>query len=139
MSKTFMPELPPDQRLQLLRDNCDSHDETTYYRDLTPEDMDVKREQLSDNLVKLSEFEDELTEIKEEFKGKMNPLKISNKALLTEVKTRKAEVHGTLFNIADHDNGIMETYDENGEFISSRRLRPDEKQKQLFPLRKTAD
>lgn len=139
MSKTFMPELPTEQRLRLLQDNCDSHDETTYYRDLTPEEMDVRREQLSDNLIKLSEYEDNLTEIKDEFKEKMNPLKVSNKVILTEVKTRKAEIHGTVFNIADHDNGIMESYDETGEFISSRRLRPDEKQKQLFPLRKTAE
>lgn len=30
--KTFMPDLDPKQRLQLLKDNCDSQEETTYYK-----------------------------------------------------------------------------------------------------------
>lgn len=33
--KTFMPAMPPDQRLQLLKDNCDDREETTYYKDLS--------------------------------------------------------------------------------------------------------
>lgn len=137
--KTFMPDLPPDQRLQLLKDNCDDREETTYYKDLSQDDLDIKRESLSDNLVKLSEWEDELTDIKKEHKVKSDPLKVQNKILLTEIKTRKQEVTGVLYHIADHEQVIMETYDEQGEFVSSRRLRPNEKQPKLFPVSRTAN
>jgi hypothetical protein len=137
--KTFMPDLPPDQRLQLLKDNCDDREETTYYKDLSQDDLDIKRESLSDNLVKLSEWEDELTYIKKEHKVKSDPLKVQNKILLTEIKTRKQEVTGVLYHIADHEQGIMETYDEQGEFVSSRRLRPNEKQQKLFPVSRAAN
>lgn len=134
-----MPEMDSKQRLQLLKDNCDSQEETTYYKELTQDDLDVKRETLSDNLVKLSEWEDELSEVKKEHKVKSDPLKTNNKVLLSEIKTRKQEVTGVLYHIADHENGIMETYDEQGEFVSSRRLRPDEKQQRLFPLNKASN
>lgn len=99
----------------------------------------MKRESLSDNLVKLSEWEDELTDVKKDHKVKADPLKAENKILLTEIKTRKQEVTGVLYHIADHEHGIMETYDDQGEFVSSRRLRPNEKQPKLFPVSRAAN
>ena len=135
MSKQFMPEERPDRRLQMLRDHADKTEQTKYYKDLSQEDLDIKREKLTDNMIKVSDMEDSLTEIKENYKEKMDPLKRENKELLVEVKTRKQVVEGTLFHLSDHENSIMETYDENGDFVSSRRLRPDEKQPKLFPIK----
>jgi uncharacterized coiled-coil DUF342 family protein len=138
--KDFMPEITDvKQRLQLLKDNCDSSEETTYFKELTQEDLDVKREVLSENLVKLSEWEDELNETKKLHKAKADPLKEQNKGLISEIKTRKQQVTGILYHIADHENSVMETYDEQGEFVSSRRLRPEEKSKIPFPIRKAAN
>ncbi|HYE53699.1 MAG TPA: hypothetical protein VD996_02610 [Chitinophagaceae bacterium] len=137
--KAFMPELDPDLRLQALKDNCDSKEETEYYKDLTQADLDIKMEALSRNLIFLSEREDELQAIKDEFKMRMAGPKQENKELLQQIKTRKEKVIGTLYHLANLDEGIMETYDERGEFVSSRRLRPGERQSKLFPLRKAAN
>lgn len=127
-----MPEVEPKQRLQLLKDNCDSHEETTFYKDLTPLELDIKRETLTENLIKISHQEDILDEAKAIYKMHADPLKKANKELLIEVKTGKSSVKGMLFNFADHENGIMETYDEMGDFVQSRRLKPEEKQARLF-------
>lgn len=137
--KSFMPDVDPQERLRLLRDNCDKSEETTYYRDLSVEELDNKRENLVDNLISISALEDDLDVIKKDFKGKIDPLKSVNKILQTEVHIRKAEVKGMLFHIADHDNSVMNTYDENGDFIKSRRLLPTEKQGKLFIASKTAN
>jgi hypothetical protein len=138
--KDFMPEITDlKQRLQLLKDNCDSSEETTYFKEITQEGLDVTREILSDNLVKLSEWEDELNETKKLHKAKADPLKEQNKGFISEIKTRKQQVTGILYHIADHENSVMETYDEQGEFVSSRRLRPEEKSKIPFPIRKAAN
>lgn len=137
MNKDFMPEMDPAQRIQLLKETCDHSEETTYYKDLTPEELDVKREELSENLIKISEFDDVLDEAKTVYKSKANPLKLENKELLTEVKTRKSKVDGILFHCANHQDGVMDTYNENGEYIGNRRLRPDEKQAKLFQVPKT--
>lgn len=132
MEKQLCPELVPEDRLQWLISACDSHETTTYYKDLTQEELDVKREKLVDNDITISEAEDKLNEHKAEFKKVAEPLKLENKELLVEVKTRKAKCSGRLFNFADHKDGYMYTYDESGEQVSSRRLRPDEKQARLY-------
>jgi hypothetical protein len=132
MEKFIMPELMPDDRLRYLIDNCDAHEQTTYYKELTREEIDGKRELLVDNLIKVSQAEDELNVHKAEFKSVADPLKLENKSLQFEVKTGKAEIKGRIFHFADHSNGTMNTYDEAGEFVSSRRLRPDEKQARLY-------
>lgn len=134
-----MPELLPEDRLQYMIDNCDGHESTTYYKELSQDELDAKREGLVDNLIKISQAEDELNRHKETFKSIANPLKIENKTLQVEVKTRKAEIKGRLFHFADHANSLMNTYDETGEFVSSRRLRPDEKQARLYIPPKAAN
>lgn len=135
--ENFLPEMPVRERLVLLRDNADKVEQTTYQKPLTVEDLDVKREQLTENCIALSEFEDEKKEAMAVFKEKMDPLSKQNKLLLTQIKTKQETVEGTLFHHADHDKNVMNTYDEQGEFVSSRRLRPEEKQARLFVSKST--
>lgn len=136
--KTFMPDLPVDQRLSILRDNCDHHEETTYMRDLDQDEVNERMGSLSKNLIAISKADDILDVHKEEHKSVTKPLKLQNASLLEEIKNRKTEVEGTLFYMADHDQGIMEIYDDKGEFQYSRRLKPDEKQARLFTVTKAA-
>lgn len=128
-----MPEISdPTERLRLLRDNCDDREETHYIKPLTPEELDVKREQLADNCIEQNRLEEELTEIKKDYKDKIDPIKTDNKILCQQIKTHQEEATGELYHIYNHDEGMRETYDEQGLFVSSRRLRPEEKQGKLF-------
>jgi len=123
-------------RKQILGDNAHKVEGgIKYLKVLSPEELDIKRETLTDNAITLSEQEDELTGIKAGYKAKMDPLRKANKELLGEIKTKQTQVEGTLYHIANHDSGMMETYDELGSLVSSRRLRPDEKQATLFNLK----
>lgn len=140
MAKIFMPEITdPVERLELLKQNADKAEKTTYYRELTQDELDSKREQFVDNAIRVSSLEDELTDYKEKYKALIKPHKDENSVLQVEIKTGKAEVNGTLFHMANHSEGYMETYDENGEMVQSRRLRPDEKQGRLFVAAKAAN
>lgn len=128
MPKIFMPELSPEERLNALRNNADRIENTTYDKELTQEELDAKREQFVDNSIEVSKLEDELNEKKKEYKNKIEPIKLINRGLQREVKTKKKEVKGQIFHMANHVDSMMESYDESGEMIASRRLRPDEKQ-----------
>ena len=139
MAKIFMPELSPSERLNALKNNADQIEETTYERELTQDELDGKREMFVDNSIKISMLEDELNEHKANYKGKIDPIKLVNKVLQQEVKTKKQKVKGTLFHMANHTSGYMETYDETGELIGTRRLRPDEKQGHLFVAGRAAN
>lgn len=132
MSKIFMPNISAQERVQVLKNNADHIEETTYEKDLTQDELDAKREEFVDNSIKVSTLEDELNEVKATYKGKIEPVKLHNKILQQEVKTKKQKVKGVLFHMANHDTGYMETYEDTGEMIASRRLRPDEKQARLY-------
>lgn len=131
MPKVFMPELTPEERLRILQTNADKVETTTYDKELTEEELIAKREEFVDNSIIVSKLEDELAEKKKEFKNKIEPVKLINRGLQQEIKTKKKEVKGLLFQMADQVNSMMEVYDESGELVSSRRLRPDEKQTRL--------
>jgi hypothetical protein len=137
--KTFMAELDRNERLRVLRDNCDSQEETTYMRDLSDDEMDAKRELHTENCIKIEDAETILEEAKERCKAVTKPLNKVNSVLIGELKHRKTQVKGTLFNIADPDSGMMETYDEEGYLIKSRRLSLEEKSKLPFPLAKASN
>jgi hypothetical protein len=134
--KQFMPDLTAKERLMILQENASKVEQTTYQKTLSPDELAARREDLADNCIKLNQFEDELKEVKDDFKIKMDPLKNTNKVLLTEIKTKQTTIDGTLFHLANHEDGMMETYDNEGYLISTRRLRPEEKQGTIFSLPK---
>lgn len=125
MSKIFLPDSTPKERLMILQEQSAKIEETTYQQPLTPDELSARREDLADNCIKFNQYEDELKVIKDQFKDHMDPLKLNNKVLLTEIKTKQASVTGTLYHMANHDEGMMETYDHEGILISTRRLRPE--------------
>lgn len=137
--KQFMPDVSPKERLMLLQENAAKVEQTTYQKALTPDELAARREDLADDCIKLNQFEDELKEVKDDYKLKMDPLKTANKTRLLEIKTKQSTTDGTLYHVANHQESIMETYDSEGLFVSSRRLRPEEKQGTIFSLGKTAD
>jgi hypothetical protein len=137
--RQFMPDVSAKERTMLMQENASKVEQTTYQKVLSPDELAARREDLADDCIKLNQFEDELKEVKDDFKTKMDPLKAANKVRLAEIKTKQSTVDGTLYHMADHDNGIMEIYDSEGVFVSSRRLRPEEKQGTMFKLNKAAN
>jgi hypothetical protein len=137
--KQFQPGIMPKERTMLLQENASKVEQTIYQKVLSPDELAARREDLADNCIKLNQFDDELKEVKDLFKLKMDPLKTLNKTLLTEIKTKQTSVDGILYHMANHDEGMMETYDGEGYLISTRRLRPEEKQGSIFSLAKASN
>jgi hypothetical protein len=134
--KQFMPEANSKDRLIILQESAAKTEQTNYQKNLSAEELAARREDLADDCIKLNKYEDELKKIKDDFKIKMDPLKAANKIRLTEINTKQATFDGTLFHLANYEDGIMETYDNEGMLISSRRLRPEEKQGTIFSISK---
>lgn len=133
-----MPDATPKDRLMVMQESAAKVEQTTYQKALSAEELAARREDLADDCIKLNQLEDELKDIKDGFKDKMDPLKAANKTRLTEIKTKQSTVDGTLYHIANHAESMMETYDNEGYLVSSRRLRPEEKQGTIFSLGKTS-
>ncbi|MGH7240503.1 MAG: hypothetical protein ACREHG_10645 [Candidatus Saccharimonadales bacterium] len=130
--QSYLMQMSVHDRLKTLQDTSDKIEETSYLKSLSPEELDVKRESFTENAIKVSQFQDELQEIKDRYKEQIKPLSDANKTLLEEIKTKHELVHGKVYHVANFDSGFMETFDDRGELIGTRRLRPDEKQANLF-------
>ncbi len=132
MKHLFTEDMSPQQRRQILADNCDGVEEMTYTRQLSPEEMAVAREELSENRISTQLLDEEKKSVLKEFKMREAPLKDSYKEIMGKLRTRVEEKTGNVYKFANHDTSMMEFYDEAGEMVFSRRLRPEEKQARLF-------
>lgn len=137
--QNFMPDADPKERLMLLQDNAAKVEQTSYQKPLTAEELAAFREDLADDMIKLNQLEEELGEVKSDYKVKMDPLKDANKTRLIAIKTKQVTVNGTIFHIAEHDRGFMVTYDNKGEYLGERKLRPEEKQGNVFAIGKAVN
>lgn len=134
MAELFRPDLSHNERIDILQNTSEKVEETNYYAPLTQEQLDIKRERLTENLISIDAATEEFEKVKADHKAKVNPLKAENAILLTEVRTGQELKKGVLYHMANYDTGMMETYDSDGYLVSTRRLRPDEKkgQSKLF-------
>lgn len=119
-----------NQNVEVLQNTADRVEETKYYVKLTPEELDQKREKLTENLINLDVENEAFELVKEEHKAKVKPLQAENAILITQVRTGQELRQGVIYHVANYDSGMMETFDSEGEMIGSRRLRPDEKKGQ---------
>lgn len=129
-------DLPPEKRIQILEDNAYNIEEGKYAKKLTEDELNIKRETLTENYIKLNDLEEEKKSFVDRIKLQQKPLIDDNKELLQEVKTGVSIQEGILYMHDDQENGMMNIYNELGEWIDSRRLRPDERQTKIFPIKK---
>ena len=100
-------------------------------KEFTKEEMADMKDQVSTNLMQLNDYEEELQEIKDSFKSKMNPLKKDNKHLLRNIKNKFIDETVEVYLVPDYDNKIMEFYNEEGLKVGERRMMMSELQGRL--------
>jgi hypothetical protein len=130
----FMPDADPRTRIQVMQDTAEKIEETEYLVPLTQEALDLKREQFTDNSIWIGERTATIKEIVAEHKEAVKPKAEENAKLLQEITTRQEKKSGTLYHLPNYETGFMATYDQNGDLVGTRRLRPEEKkgQSKLF-------
>lgn len=102
--------------------------------EFSKDEMADMKDQVSTNFIRLSDLEDELQEIKDDFKSRMDPLKKDNKHLLMNIRLGFTDKEMEVLLIPDYDNRIMELYDEQGTKLGERKMLMSEYQGRL-PLR----
>lgn len=124
----FTRGIKPSELRDILQTNAQRITEGEYFKPLTEDEIDERRQKHTENCIQLSDLEAKKALAMEHFKGKIRPLQEVNGILLTEIKSRQIKQDGILYDIANYDDDVMETYNEHGELISYRRLRPAERQ-----------
>lgn len=138
--KLFMPDATPEERKSALQNHSESIEEdANYLVDLTREEVEERSKKLVDNLISIQGHEEVLTEAKTTFKKNTEELKKDNRRLQTEVRYGKEQRTGTLYHIANYEEGLMDMCDEGGYIVSSRRLRPGEQRQMAIPMVKVVN
>lgn len=99
--------------------------------EFSAEELNDIRNSIADNLMKVNDLEEELQEIKDDFKGKINPLKKENKHLLKDNKNRYRDQEIEVYLVPDYDNKIMEFFNEDGIKVGDRKMMMSEMQGRL--------
>lgn len=120
--------LPDDERLTLLVGENVKVEEQAYMKALTEEELHIRRERIVQVSLMKAVVEDELQQVKDEFKMKLDPLKSEFSQLLDELRVKMVEVTGKVYTLPDHENQMMHFIDERGNVLSSRRMLPEERQ-----------
>ena len=135
MDKQLFPtNMSAKDKLDNLQAMAYATEETSYFKVLTQEELDERRETLTENYIKISDLEAEKKQITENIKAQQKPMQVENMELLTTLKTKSERIEGVLYHVDDQESGMMNSYDVNGDFIQSRRLKPNERQGSMFKL-----
>ncbi len=136
MDKFFMPDVSKAQRLEVLQDNADKIEaEFNYSKDLTKDELDIVKDDFSQNALKIHKFDEVLKEAKDRHKTDTTPLKNQNKALLEQIKTKRVDVTGKVYLMADQEEGVMLYYNEEGQLVHFRPLQQNERQARMFSIK----
>lgn len=117
-----------ESRLQLFRDNCFSEDVRTFLEPFTEDEKIDLKDDLASSNIKLARIRTKFDTVKAEYKGQIDPLKKDIAQTVSMLSSGHKEVTKRIFLMQDHENDKMITYDEDGNFVESRRLKPEERQ-----------
>lgn len=124
----------PDEIRRILADNSEGKEGYTYAKTLTEDELTAMREDYTDNQLAISHLDDTLAEARKNHKDAVKPLKDTNKVALKTLKTKFIEVEESVWKMPNHETGFLEFVNDAGEVVGSRKLRPDEKQGNVFNL-----
>ena len=113
---------------EALKAECYKHEMLDYQHELTDEEVEQKKNDLSLSMISKDEMEEELKQIKEEYKEKMKPINENIAELLSQIKTGYSSLHGSVYMCDDQANGDMLYYSKFGELVHKRDLLPEERQ-----------
>ena len=101
---------------------CYNKEDASYFRSFSSEERQEISESFLKDSIEAARVEEELADIKKDFKARLDPIKTSIKVKRTELKNNGREEFGTLYLMDDYENGMMHSVDNNGRIVGSRKM-----------------
>lgn len=137
--KTIYDGKPQNEKLDLLKANCKSAEKQQVKVFFSEDDLAEMKSRLSESSIERNALEDELSDIGKGLRGKIKSETKTIKGLLIYLKNKFEYQEQDVFEFDDQENGMMLTYNNQGELINSRKLRPNERQTSIIDFKsKTA-
>ena len=126
-----------DQRIAFLKDNCDLVTEKSYLKQFTPDELQQKKEQLSEASIEINDIEEEKKEILAEIKTRLEPFTTFKKELLKDIKHKASMKKEECYKFIDQTETMVGFYNSDGDLIESRPAFADELQGTIMQVLRT--
>lgn len=120
LDKELGKDIALEERASFLEDNCDAVEEVTYSRAFEPEELALKREQLTDASIKIADIEEEKKEVMDGFKERMKPLQEQKANAIKALRDKSQTVTEKCYKFLDEDTKMCGFYNKEGNLVSSR-------------------
>lgn len=128
MEEIMLSKTPIEQREAILRDSCDRVVEKSYTRRFEQDTIDDRRAELANVAIQIQDLEEELHEIRTQFKGKIKPLIERLSKIRNELKIGGEWVTTECYEFRDYDTRRVGVYNPDGYLIEVRPMTQDERQ-----------
>lgn len=133
-SKLFQDAKEGAERIAMLDANCKKTIEAPVKRYYTADELQQMQKEFAEDRVILMRKEEELRKHNAEAKAEMKPIYERSGYVLAQIRAGFVETNQPVFLFDDQEEGMMHTFDQNGELIESRKLRPEEKQTNVISM-----
>lgn len=134
MKDIMLADTPIEQREQILRDSCDQIVERSYTRRFDQQEINERRASLANVSIQIADLEQELAEIRADYKGRIKPLQERIVKLRDELKAGGDWVKGDCFKFVFEDEDMVGFYSPEGHLLEARPMTQEEKQKNVFRM-----
>ena len=137
MKDIMLADTPVEQREEILRNSCDQILERSYTRKFDQEEINERRSELANVIIQIADWEQELAEVRADYKGKIKPLQERVSKLRDELKVGGDWIKGDCFKFVDEDEGKVGIYSPEGYLLEQRPMTQDERQRNVFRALRT--
>lgn len=136
-TKKKFPDIEnPNERLNAMQNTCDKVEtDALYHYEYTDDDKKVMREICLDLDDKIDVKIEHKKAVTADVNAELKDLMAEKKDLRTKIRMGFTEKKATLIGFADHENNVMEYFDDQGNFVKSRGLAPSEKQGHIMAMK----
>ena len=120
LDKELGKDIALENRAGFLEDNCDAVEEVTYSRAFEPEELALKREQLTAASIKIADIEEEKKEVMDGFKERLKPLQERKADAIKALRDKSQTVTEKCYKFLDEETKMVGFYNKEGNLVSSR-------------------
>jgi hypothetical protein len=137
-SQSPFKNLPPAERLNMLRDNAYAIKEgEMYQKPLSEEEKHEYQKKLLETTLSIQKDSEKLKEIRKEYKERIKKNETLRNESAQAVQFGSVLKNGTVYLMDDQEGGMMEMYAEDGTPLGKRPLLPDERQLSFMSVKRT--
>lgn len=131
MEAKIFQDTPIAEREAIITANASSQEEMPIQKHFTEEEINEKRRLHINNAIAIKKKMEEFKLFKQGIDEFIKPLAEENAYLLANVRAGYVEVNQQVYLFEDHENGMMNYYDNIGDLVHSRRMLPHERQTRI--------